>query len=69
MTGKMEAAQPVFAEPAQAVGRGRVLAGCRCCCRGGLLRLPNGFYGIAGVLPFVALLTLARAAVDTQVNA
>ena len=67
MTGKMDAAQPVFAEPAQAVAGGGVLAGLPMLLQEGLLaaagrllRLPNGFYGVASVLLFVAFLTLGR---------
>ena len=67
MSGQMEAAQPAFAEPAQAVAGGGVLAGVPMLLQEGLLgaasrlfRLPNGFYGVACVLLFVAFLTLGR---------
>ena len=67
MSGKMEAAQPEFSEPAQAVAGGGVLAGLPILLQEGLLgaagrlfRLPNGFYGVASVLLFVAFLTLGR---------
>ena len=67
MTGQMEEARPTFGEPAHGVAGGGVLAGLPMLLREGLLGaasrllgLPNGFYGVASVLLFVAFLALAR---------
>ena len=67
MTGQMEEARPTFGEPAHGVAGGGVLAGLPMLLREGLLSaasrllgLPNGFYGVASVLLFVAFLALAR---------
>ena len=45
MSGKMDAAQPVFAEPAQAVAGGGVLAGLPMLLREGLLDAAAGCFG------------------------
>ena len=65
--GLMTEATPVFAEPANAVAYGGVLAALPMLLREGLLgaanrlfRLPAGFYGLTTILLFVACMTLAR---------
>ena len=65
--GLMTEATPVFAEPANAVAYGGVLAALPMLVREGLLgaanrlfRLPAGFYGLTTILLFVACMTLAR---------
>ena len=65
--GLLTEATPVFAEPANAVAYGGVLAALPMLLREGLLgaanllfRLPAGFYGLTTILLFVACMTLAR---------
>ena len=65
--GLLTEATPVFAEPANAVAHGGVLAALPMLLREGLLgaanrlfRLPAGFYGLTTILLFVACMTLAR---------